>query len=300
MLISGFTNARVSRLLVIWVVAGSLLASITDTKYYFHILVVPHLWTDWQAWRILTWQTCYANSTEVLFAAMTFYNLRIIERLWGSRKFASFLLSTLPYTTLAPPILLALLFRPLSLNSINYLPSGPTAILFAILAQYHAAIPSLYNYKVLTSRGASETATATENGSAEPSSSSSSSAPARAYAFNLPKVELDFTSKSLSYLLPLQLALSSFPSSILPAIVGWTVGYAWRNEILPGTGWRVPGWVVGEQATSAPAGGYEGLRRRMEGEAGSSSGVEGEGDARGGRRRNLGQMVGEMFRGGAR
>jgi len=56
MLISGFTNAPVSRLLVIWVVAGSLLASITDTKYYFHILVVPHLWTDWQVWRILTWQ----------------------------------------------------------------------------------------------------------------------------------------------------------------------------------------------------------------------------------------------------
>jgi len=232
---------------------------------------------------------------------MTFYNLRIIERLWGSRKFASFILSTLPYTTIAPPVLLALLLRPLSFNSMSYLPSGPTAILFAILAQYHAAIPSLYNYKVLTTRGAPETNLTAQNGSAEPapsSSASASSTPARAYHPTLPKLEVDFTSKSLSYLLPLQLALSSFPSSILPAAVGWMVGYAWRNEVLPGTGWRVPGWVVGEQATSAPAGGYEGLRRRMEGEAGSSSGVEGEGDARGGRRRNLGQMVGEMFRGG--
>ena len=33
-------------------------------------------------------QACFANSTEVLFAAMTFYHLRVIERLWGSRKFA--------------------------------------------------------------------------------------------------------------------------------------------------------------------------------------------------------------------
>lgn len=36
----------------------------------------------------LHYQTCYNNSTEVLFAAMTIYHLRIIERLWGSRKFA--------------------------------------------------------------------------------------------------------------------------------------------------------------------------------------------------------------------
>ena len=33
-------------------------------------------------------QTCYTNSTELLFAAMAIYHLRIIERLWGSRKFA--------------------------------------------------------------------------------------------------------------------------------------------------------------------------------------------------------------------
>ena len=31
---------------------------------------------------------CYTNSTELLFATMTLYHLRIIERLWGERKFA--------------------------------------------------------------------------------------------------------------------------------------------------------------------------------------------------------------------
>lgn len=33
-------------------------------------------------------QICFTNSTEVLFAAVSLYNLRVIERLWGSRKFA--------------------------------------------------------------------------------------------------------------------------------------------------------------------------------------------------------------------
>ena len=88
MLSSGFTNAPITRLLVIGTVLSAFLASITDTKYYFWIQPRPHLFDYWQFWRLLTWQLCYTNSTEVLFAAMTFYQLRVIERLWGSRKFA--------------------------------------------------------------------------------------------------------------------------------------------------------------------------------------------------------------------
>jgi hypothetical protein len=94
MLASGFTNAPVSRALVVGIVLTSFLASLTDTKYYFWIDVRPHLLDYVQLWRLLTWQLCYTNSTEVLFAAMTLYNLRIIERLWGSRKFAVRSLST--------------------------------------------------------------------------------------------------------------------------------------------------------------------------------------------------------------
>lgn len=85
---SGFTNTPVSKFLVTSIVLSSLLASITDTKYFFSIAVVPHLWVYRQFWRLLTWQACYTNATEVLFASMTFYQLRVVERLWGSRKFA--------------------------------------------------------------------------------------------------------------------------------------------------------------------------------------------------------------------
>lgn len=70
------------------VVAGSLMASITDTKHLFFIMVRPHISDYRQLWRCMTWPLVYTNSTEVLFAAMTLYQLRVIERLWGSRKFA--------------------------------------------------------------------------------------------------------------------------------------------------------------------------------------------------------------------
>jgi hypothetical protein len=88
MLTSGFTNAPVSRLLVLATVSSAILVSITDTKYFLWIEIRPHLLDYLQYWRLLTWQLAFTNSTEVLFGAMTFYQLRVIERLWGSRKFA--------------------------------------------------------------------------------------------------------------------------------------------------------------------------------------------------------------------
>lgn len=58
MISSGFTNAPVSKFLVFSTVIGALLATITDTRYYLHISVVPHIWNYGQFWRFLTWQVC--------------------------------------------------------------------------------------------------------------------------------------------------------------------------------------------------------------------------------------------------
>ncbi|KAK3115175.1 hypothetical protein LTR53_005724 [Teratosphaeriaceae sp. CCFEE 6253] len=246
MLSSGFKHAPVSKALVVGVVLSALLATLTDTKYSLWLEVRPHLLDYRQFWRLVTWPLCYTNSTEVLFAAMTFYQLRVIERLWGSRKFASFILSTLPYTTLLPPILLATVIRPLSFGRINYLPAGPTSLVFALMAQYHAAIPYIYKYRPSSSTGAASA--------------------------NQPEYGLNLTSKSTSYLIPLQLALSQLPGSAIAAAVGWIIGFAYRREILPGaTRWRVPDWVLG---SSGQKGRYDSLRRRMEGEAGRATGVD--------------------------
>lgn len=88
MLSSGFTNAPVTQILVFATVIGSLLTSITDTRFYLPIAVVPHIWGYGQLWRFLTWPWVWTNSTEVLFGVLSFYQLRVIERLWGTRKFA--------------------------------------------------------------------------------------------------------------------------------------------------------------------------------------------------------------------
>ena len=91
-----FTNTPVSRLLVFGVVTSSIITSVLDIKHYFYILFDLHVWRYRQLWRFITYQLCYTNSTEVLFAAMTMYNLRMIERMWGSRKLAVSLIPLCP------------------------------------------------------------------------------------------------------------------------------------------------------------------------------------------------------------
>ena len=88
MLSTGFSDAPVTRSLVYGVIVTSLLASITDSKHFFYIQADPHLLRYHQLWRMLSYQLCYTNSTEVFFGAITYYNMRVVERLWGSRRFA--------------------------------------------------------------------------------------------------------------------------------------------------------------------------------------------------------------------
>lgn len=199
----------------------------------------------------------------------------------------TFILTTLPYTTILTPLLLALVIRPLSLGTINYLPSGLTATIFALLAQFHAIIPHTFKYRISTS-------TTSTQSSSTSSASSSPAAPATAATPAKKSLTILFSDKSTTYLLAAQLALSQFPFSILPALVGWCVGVAWRVEILPfgSKGWRVPAWMVGEKEVrrthssgnngNSDAERYEDLRRRLEDEsraaaaaaASTSSGVD--------------------------
>lgn len=254
---SGFSNTPVSRFLILASVAASVLTSVLDIKYLVPIKPTPHLWPYLQFSRLLTFQTAYTSSTELLFSTALLYQFRVLERLWGSRKYASFVVVCFWLNVvLVPTLCLALKIG--SLGVYNYIPSGLTGVVFAGLSVWGDEIPRLYRYKIVT--GA-------------PTTSNTGSSAGDELHSQVPGVVL--SDKSTTYLLAAQLALSQFPYQLLPAAVGWTIGSAWMGELLPGGlgRWRVPGWMVGESSQRKERGQYEELRRRLEEEGSSADGM---------------------------
>ena len=85
---SGLTDAPVSRFLITSLLTTSLLAQITNTRHLFHIPISPLRETSLSQvwWKILIWQLCYTNTTDLVFGAVAVYHLRVVERIWGARK----------------------------------------------------------------------------------------------------------------------------------------------------------------------------------------------------------------------
>jgi membrane associated rhomboid family serine protease len=251
----------VSRLLLVGVVSTSIAASLLDLKHYSFILIDTHLWRYRQLWRLLTYQLCYTNSTEVLFAAITLHNLRMVERMWGPRKYASFLVIAYMITSIVPPLILTTL-RPLAPGLFNYMPAGLTPVVFAVLAQFHAMVPHIYKYRIATPQTQSNTE---------------------------PFVGVTLSDKSYKYAIALHLALLQWPGSVIGAVVGWVVGYSWREGLLPPSvvSWRLPEWLVG-RVTQRRSAELEGLRRRLEsgdGDAAVATGVDAQAENAAERRR---------------
>lgn len=230
----GFSSTPLTRTLLYSLLAASILTSLTSTKPQFHLQIVPHLHPQHQLHRLPLFQTIYASSGELLFATFLIYHLRILERIFGSRKFLSLLLYAYAATSILTPALLVLGWAA-SRGKWNYLPPGPTPLLFALLAQYHAAVPGTYKFSVLLPGGAGEV-----------------SASDKAYA----------------YILALQLAACQLPGSAVSAAVGWVVGYAWRLDLLPWTRWRVGPQVVRMLGGEAEGREFEVLRQRLRGQEG--------------------------------
>lgn len=270
-----FTNAPVSRLLVTGVVCSSLLASLLDTKHYLYIRTDLHLWQYGQFWRLVLFQLAWTNSSEVLFGAMAFYHLRIIERLWGSRKYASFLLISFLLTCLVVPTFFIVL-APLTGGVMSYVPAGPVPLLFAAYAQYKALVPHLYQYQLVFR---TPFALPTKTPSASSPESPAPSAPNTSTSIST-STKITLTDRLPTHFLILQSVLFQFPSSLPGALTGFAIGQAFRNDMLPSrlAKWRVPNWLVGSSASLRRGRneGFEDLQRRLEGEgvaAGISTGI---------------------------
>lgn len=182
--------------------ALSLIVGLADVRYYFHLQLSPHISRDHQYWRLLTNQLAFTNSSELLLCQMLLYNVGVgIERMFGSHKYVSFLVAAGLVSSLLNFASLITFYR----FGFNYIPAGPTSVLFAILYQYQRIVPSAYNFRILG---------------------------------------IYMSNKAFTYLVALPMTIAYMPGSIVVALTGLATGALYRSELTNLKSYRTPPWIV--------------------------------------------------------
>ncbi|KDQ29626.1 hypothetical protein PLEOSDRAFT_50529 [Pleurotus ostreatus PC15] len=197
-----FEHAPVSKGLIVGCALSSITVGLFDVKHYFHLQLVPHLSRHHQYWRLGLHHFAFSNSSDLFLAVLILYSTGVvIERRFGSIKFASFILASLFVSTILEFVTLILFHR----VGLNYIPSGPSALVFNILYQYSRSVPFVYQFRI----------------------------------FGIP-----LNNKSFTYVLALQLALSHLPGSGASALIGVLTGILYRSDIANLKAYRVSPQVV--------------------------------------------------------
>ncbi|BEI86564.1 hypothetical protein CcaverHIS002_0608510 [Cutaneotrichosporon cavernicola] len=142
---SGFQNAGVTKGIMVVLGITTLTISLLGAKPYAHLQLVPHITKYRQYFRVPLHPFAFANSTELLVGELLLYNIgRGIERSFGARKFASFVVVATAMSAVLCCAALVVLHR----FGVNVVPAGPYGLIFALLWQYTRTVPSLYTFKV--------------------------------------------------------------------------------------------------------------------------------------------------------
>ncbi|GAA5979768.1 hypothetical protein JCM10908_003037 [Rhodotorula pacifica] len=145
---ASFAGAPLSKALILSTVAISVLVAAASWQHHFHLSLVPHLTRDHQLYRLIAHHVAYANSSELLIGTLLMWQTSPgLERLFGTRKFASFLVMVIALSTVLDLVVLVLAWR-LSSGRFNSLPSGPFALVMALCYQSHQLVPTLYHFRL--------------------------------------------------------------------------------------------------------------------------------------------------------
>lgn len=213
----GLKGFPVSKYLCFAVIAVPILASLTSTKYVFFYAYDPFISQYHQFWRLLTVQLAFINESEVFMSTLLLYQFRNLERLFGSRKYLSLIVIIYLYTLLTVSLLAAIKFYT-DITWLNAVSSGPTSVMFALLANHREYIPVVYRFEL--------------------------------YGPGQAKIVL--TDQFLVFLLSFQLSVAQGINSVCMGSLGWILGDLVSRGLIPGKLWRIPYWAQKERREETP------------------------------------------------
>ncbi|RLV89833.1 putative membrane protein [Spathaspora sp. JA1] len=241
--ISGFVNTPISKSICILSTILPISLSILVWQHYVTLAIDPFIIEYSQFWRIFTYQFAVINESDFLLTALLWFQFKVLERFYGSRKYLSIIVLFAVYNALACFLFMSVgqlvwyyityfvksTILHYDLSDIHYTQTilnevipGPLGILSSLYVSYGSYIPLMYHFKILLT----EPKTDDQGQEIEESGSSK---------------ELNLTNKFPVHVLYTILILNNGFKSIVPCTVGLIIGRLHTYDLLPGgKSWLIP------------------------------------------------------------
>ncbi|GME68961.1 unnamed protein product [[Candida] boidinii] len=143
----GFQLLPVCGLLTCLTVGIPLAVSVLDLKYIFVFGFDPFI-TQWgQYWRFLIFQLSYQSESQVIVSVTLFHMaLKNLERIFGSKKFASIVILSFLYNIIFTAGISVFLYSILGINTV--VSSGPLGLIYSLLYLYWKKTPTMYRFEL--------------------------------------------------------------------------------------------------------------------------------------------------------
>ncbi|RCK57302.1 hypothetical protein Cantr_06490 [Candida viswanathii] len=244
--IRGFTNTPTTKTICVLSTIIPLTLSILSLKYVVKFAIDPYIIEYNQFWRILVYQLSVINESDYLITVLLWFQYKVLERYYGSRKYLSVITLFYLYNAIACLFIMSLGqlviyygifivkvfmlgFSPedihYELTFLNEITPGPLGIISSLYICYGRNIPVSYYFTILLKKPKDDEETLQE-------------------ATSSPSKELNLTNMFPVHILYTLLLLNNGLQSIIPCLVGLLIGKLYVYELLPGgSSWLIPNFV---------------------------------------------------------
>ncbi|CAI5758798.1 unnamed protein product [Candida verbasci] len=228
--IRGFANTPVTKSICIISTITPLLLSILSIKYLVQLIIDPFIIEYHQFWRVITYQFAVINESDYLLIILLWFQFKVLERFYGSRKYLSIVTLFAIYNSITSLIIMSVgqllvyylsfvikvwLFKydPTTVHYqttiLNEIIPGPIGILSSLYICFGQNIPISYYFQILLKK---------------PTNDESS------------KV-LNLTNRFPIHIMYTLLLLNNGFKSIIPSLIGLFIGKLYCYDLLPGVSW---------------------------------------------------------------
>ncbi|KAL6453084.1 DSC2 DSC E3 ubiquitin ligase complex subunit 2 [Candida maltosa Xu316] len=244
--IRGFTNTPVSRAICILSTIIPISLSVLSIKYLVKFAIDPYIIQYNQFWRIITYQLSVINESDYLISVLLWFQFKVLERFYGSRKYLSMITLFYFYNAIASLFIMSLgqliiyyvVFAikvyvlgnkmgtiHYQLTFLNEVIPGPLGILSSLYVCFGTNIPISYYFTILLKKPKSDDQEVEQEDSS-------------------PSKALRLTNMFPIHILYTLLILNNGLQSLIPCLVGLLIGKLYTYDLLPGSSsWLIPNIV---------------------------------------------------------